>query len=110
MSGNIRRHADSLRKLCKCRKSLQRGNIVREGGNDLLKTISNIALNAQKGNIKYRPAALTKLKRHKTAIHALANNRIPLHQKRKIVVQQGGFLPLLLAPLVGGLLSNLFAR
>ncbi len=49
-------------------------------------------------------------KKHKGTILALVKNRVPTETRQKIIAQKGGFLPALLAPVLGiagSLLGNL---
>jgi len=60
-------------------------------------------------------ATLSRLKRDKKYLYALANRNVGLSTKRKIIKQKGGFLPFLLAPLiakaaVGAIAGGLFKR
>lgn len=73
---------------------------------ELIKTLSEIALNAINGNInlnKTNKQYLAKFKRH---LRKLACVKKTISEKRKILVQSGGFLPTLLSALLTSVLSN----
>ncbi|MCP3681302.1 MAG: hypothetical protein GY861_01305 [bacterium] len=52
----------------------------------------------------------TFIKKHRGTILALVKDRVPTEKRRKIIAQKGGFLPALLAPVLGiagSLIGNL---
>jgi len=57
----------------------------------------------------FRFQAFSKLRRHKSKIRKIIDKETKLAKKRELLTQSGGFLPLLLAPiisLVGGLVGE----
>ncbi len=81
---------------------------------DFVDALCECCKNLLKGNIPVRPAQLKKLKRHKLVLRKLANKKTSVAQRRKILQQKGGFLGLLIKPLItlaGSLLGGgLFNR
>ena len=83
---------------------------LKNAPDSVIKTICNIALNAQQGDVAIRPFLKRILHRHKNKIHALVSQTRPLKSKRRLL-QHGGFafLPVLLAavlPTLGGLVFD----
>ena len=69
--------------------------------------ISEIALNTLKGNIILTPQLYKKLRKNRNILRSLASKNCSFCKKRKIIGQQGGFLPLLI-PATLSALSSLF--
>ena len=80
-----------------------------EGGKELQKCLRECAVNILKGNIPLTPAQLKKLKRFKEKVRLLAAYKTPV-KKRRELEQSGGFLPALLAPVVGAVLGALLKK
>jgi hypothetical protein len=75
---------------------------------ELLNSIYECALNILNGNLKLKPCGERKLREHKSILCKIADKRLPLAAKRKVIVQQGGFLlPLLSAAMP--VLATLFS-
>lgn len=76
---------------------------------DELKSLCEICLNILKGNIPLDDKTYHKLKRHKAKLRTLANKKIPVKQKKKVVNQHGGFIGTVAAialPLLASLLKK----
>jgi hypothetical protein len=76
-----------------------------------LKALSELCLNLLQGNLKINMKTKLKLKRHRKPIETLANRKVSLKKKKKIINQKGSgafLLPLATTalPLVGNLLSK----
>ena len=71
-------------------------------------TISEIALNTLKGNIKLSPTQFKKLKRHKKWLRHLASKKLGTNKKKEIVKQYGGFLPGLALAVATEIIPSLF--
>lgn len=74
---------------------------------DLIKTICEIAFNISKGNYPLTPNTKEQLTKYKKPLRCLSCPKKPLHLKRKVLIQQGGFIPSLIASIAVGLLSKL---
>lgn len=103
-----------LLKLLKKAKQSQRKKLLETADKDLILCLCDCANNILKGNIRLKPKEKEKLRRHKTALRELTKGKSAsgLKKKRKLLVQKGGFLPLLLSPILsvaGGLLSSLIS-
>jgi hypothetical protein len=60
------------------------------------------------GPIKHSAKEKRKLKQHKRWIGVVLNKRAPLKLKKEVLVQRGGFLGAILAPLLKSLAGGLF--
>ena len=83
--------------------------ILEHCDNDLIQIICDCVYNVVKGNIPgINKKVVKKLVPHKKTLIKLTK-RIPLKEKRKTLVQNGGLLPLLF-PLVAPLVAPLIAK
>ena len=82
-----------------------RNAILKNCENDLIHIICDSVYNVVKGNIpRLTQEKVNKLARHKSSLIKLTK-KLPIKEKRKILVQKGGgFLPFLL-PLIAPLIS-----
>ena len=71
---------------------------------DVIKILKKIAKNIYKGNIKLSNRQKEKLSSHKRCLKELALQKTSLKRSRQ-VLQKGGFLSAILAPLAGVLLQ-----
>lgn len=85
----------------------QRQALLRKADPSIIRCICECALNILRGNIPLKSDQKKKLRRHAPLIRRLAAKKGCWKSKKKFVVQSGGFLPLLLAPILGTVLSNL---
>ena len=116
MSELIKKHAKLLHFLCTCKKAKQRNALVEVLPHDALKAIAECNYNVIKGTVPLSKAHLAALKRNKKLLLNLDEDRDIAHlqgtarrealdEKRKNILQQGGVLPALLAPLLGAVIS-----
>lgn len=77
--------------------------------NSTIKCISECCLNTLKGNIPLSSSQKKKLSHHKSLIRALSLKKLPLYEKRKLIVQKGGFLNVLI-PAALSILTSLINR
>lgn len=76
-----------------------------------MKTICECALNTVRGNVDLTKTEKRRLKKHKQLLRRLASDRGGLKSKRRIIIQHGsGFLPMLIAPILGSLFSRWFGN
>jgi hypothetical protein len=108
---HIAKHRGFLEGVCEL-NGQQRKALLKHITPAQVRCLSELALNLKNNNIPVTSALRSKLKRHKRNLRALANTRTSARSRRKIILQSGGFLPLLIKPalgLIGSLLSgNLF--
>lgn len=88
--------------------------LLKNGDNELIKTISEIVLNVLHGNVKLCPQSKSRLRKYKHYMRTVASQQRNIPSKRKILVQHGGFLPTLLTALlssvVGTVINNMTQR
>jgi len=68
---------------------------------DQIKCLSDCCHNILKGTVKLNNQQKKKLLQQAQFIRLIASKDIKVPQKREILVQKGGFLPTLLAPIIG---------
>jgi len=83
--------------------------VVGAADNDLICCLCECAQNILNGNVPLNKTHLRKLKRYKTDVRKLVERRTGKHQKKKIL-QKGGFLPALLAPIALEVLSPIVKK
>jgi len=99
MSSTTERNASFFKTLlCGGKQKKSRQKIIRQASTDNIDALSEIALNLLKGNIPLNTKEKKKLKRHKDKIRKLGKRNVSTKKKKTLLVQEGGFLPLLLAP------------
>jgi len=108
MTHRIHRNRDFFQSLLKCTKK-QRDKKIKAATKDNIDALSEAALNTLKGNVPLHSALKSKLKRHCTKIRNLAHKGISRKKKKLLLVQEGGFLPLLI-PAVLTAIGSLAAR
>jgi hypothetical protein len=98
MSSRVKRQATVLKVLANSHPQVCQA-ILRGANKDLLQCLSECALNILKGNVKLSPGQKASLTKYKQKLRKVANKKVSLKHKHKIV-QTGGFAPALLAPLL----------
>ena len=74
--------------------------IISNCNKELVNSISECILNVLNVNVKLTGCNTRKLRKHKVTLGKVADRRVPLSTKKKLIVQRGGFLlPLLSAVL-----------
>ena len=104
----LRKNGPALRLLQKAPTSLQK-NILDKASPELIRCICDCAHNILQGNVTLSSHYKKKLSQHKTKLRKLADRKVVLKKKKRLV-QTGGFLPLLLsalAPVISAVLSNI---
>ena len=105
MSSRVQRQAHILRALSKAHPHVCQA-ILKGANTDLLKCLSECAYNILRGNVKLTAVQKTRLTKYKQKLRKVADRKTSLKQKQKIV-QTGGFLPALLAPLLTTVIAPL---
>jgi hypothetical protein len=108
MSKRIKKHAETLKLLAKS-KGPMATRIVAGADRELINCLCECAKNVIKGHVKLTAKQKAKLKTHKNGIRRLVKKKVSLKTKKKIL-QKGGFLPALLAPIAGAVLGPLLGR
>lgn len=87
----------------------QRTALINNATRDQIRCICDCAQNFLDGNLPFTEQQINKLFRHRDTLHYLAKNKHTNgKEKRELIVQNGGFLPLLLTPILS-LAGNLLA-
>ena len=108
MSKRVKRNLPLLKVLCGAKPGLIKA-VLKGASPDLISALSECSLNVLKGNVRLTPTQKKRLTKYKTNLRLLAK-RGTAQKRRRQILQKGGFLPLLLKPIVGalgGLLGSL---
>jgi hypothetical protein len=86
--------------------------VLQKAPDSVVKSISDVALNAIKGPVDLTPAQRKLFARHRTPIVKLAQRGVGIKEKRKLLLQKGGFawIPALIGGIAGILGGKLFDR
>jgi hypothetical protein len=90
-----------LKLLCGAKPTVIRA-VLKGASPDLIQAISECSLNVLKGNVRITPAQKKRLCRYKQKLRTLAKKKTSF-KRRKQVIQTGGFLGVLLKPVLGAL-------
>ena len=101
---------DLLRVLSHCQPKI-RNAILKNCENDLIYIICDCVYNVVKRNVPgLTQEKVNKLAHHKTSLIIKLTQKLPIKEKRKVLVQKGGgFLPFLL-PLVAPLIAKAVSK
>ena len=93
-----------------CRDTNNRKCILKKAPDEVIKAISNAALNVARGDVHLSPAQRILLNRYKSDFVPLIERKTPLAKKRKVLSQKGGLaiLPVILSSVLSALGSTLF--
>jgi len=103
MAKKILHQLPTLRKLRRCNNKTRKA-LLRAGGKQLQLCLRECAVNVLKGNVYLNKKQFKKLGKYKKQIRHLSKKSTS-QKKRQQIVQRGGFLPLLLAPIIGSLIG-----
>lgn len=103
------KHTDILRALYHLNPE-QRRALLKKADTQLIRYICECALNVLQGNVPLKKVHKSRLKKHANVLRKLIKPTTGFSTKKKIIVQQGGFLPALLAPIIGTILTNLVSK
>jgi predicted nucleic acid-binding protein len=108
MSKAVMNHSEVLRALHKASPSMRK-SMLKAADCGLIHSICECVYNTIRGNVKLTPNQKTRLSRHKKLLRKIMHRGQSWKKRKKLINQKGGaFLPLILAPLLSGVLSNLF--
>ena len=105
MSSRIVKTFPELKRFSHLNKNNQR-KYIKTCSNEFVKCVCECVKNVIKRNVQLKPSQLKKLRRHKRSLRDLALKKTSLKKKRQIL-QNGGFLNLLIPPVIGFLASKL---
>lgn len=109
MSKCTNRNIEFLRLLAKSRKT-KRDQLLANATKDQIHCLTEIAHNTLKGNINFKNGPIKKLKKFRKEIRKLAKKSVTIDKKRKILSQRGGFLPVLLTPIISALVTSAISK
>ena len=95
-----------------CKKKL-RNSIILNSDNDFILTIIECVLNIMNGNVNLNDENFKILKPYNKTFKKLIKKKISLNNKRKIIVQKGGFLQFLIPAIisaVGSIASDIITK
>lgn len=95
-------HLSDLRLIEKCPKTLRK-QLLKKLPIRAVKTICECCHNLLKGNIPLTPKQKKELVKHKTVLRKIAAKKGALYVKKKLIVQRGGFLNILIPAAIGTL-------
>jgi hypothetical protein len=81
-----------------------RRSIIQNAPQDLINALCECIYNLLKGNVNLNESEKQKLSSYKKAMRKILN-RISLKERKKILIQKGGFLEILLPSVISGLAS-----
>ena len=92
----LKKHFHTLNHLRKTSPEMC-GHLIDSGGDDLIRTLSEICQNLLVGNIPLSQSQLAKLRKSAHTLRLVSKKSTPLKRKRAVLVQEGGFfLPALI--------------
>ncbi len=97
---------ESYLKLLHGAKPAYRKTLLQQAKPEVIKLLSDCALNILKGKLLLTQQEKRKLQPHKKKLRTLANKRTSVKAKKKLL-QQGGFLPAFLIPILAAVGGNL---
>jgi len=101
-----RRNACLLEALCHLNKN-QRTVFLRTADEKFIRCIRECVFNTLRGNVPLERREKNRLSKYKTALRRIAAKRCNWKDKRKLLVQRGGFLPYIIGPILSILLSRI---
>jgi hypothetical protein len=104
MKSRVAENAHKLRLLAAAPPK-NRKRLLQLADRGVVDAISECSRNIIKGNVDLAPSQFNRLRKHRTALRQLARKSGLSVQKRKQIIQRGGFLPALI-PLIGTLAST----
>ena len=105
MSKCLKNNAAMLSLLSKAKPNMCKA-IIHAADRELITCLCECAQNVLNGNVPLCKAHLKRLQRYRTDVRKLAKKRTAKHTKKKIL-QKGGFLSALLAPIAVEVLTKI---
>jgi hypothetical protein len=93
-----------LQLLNTCPQKLRK-DLLKRVPSSCIKAICECSLNALKGNITLSTHRKNSLRKHKSVLRQLVDKKKPLFKKRKLIIQKGGFLNILIPAALTALTS-----
>jgi hypothetical protein len=90
-------------------KPQARRALLATANNELIKAIVKCAINTLKGNHTLTKEDKSKLSKYESSLRAPVNPKISFKNKRKLLIQQGGFIIPLLTSILTGVIGTLIS-
>lgn len=81
--------------------------IISNSDDDLVKSLIEIVLNTLQGNHRLTQKQLNLLKKYKNVLRKISCSKRTIKSTRKVLIQNGGFLPILISSLLAGVFGKL---
>lgn len=91
-------------------KSNLRKAIIQNADPDVIRTLCEITLNTLKGNHMPHGKIYNSLCKYKKDMRKLVDAKRSVAKQRKILIQRGGFLPVLLGSVLSGVIGSLIEK
>lgn len=88
-----------------CKPKLRK-TILQNADNGLIKTLNEIVHNTLNGNNVIDKKTKTKLEKYKKHMRCLICPKKSISSKRKLLIQNGGFIPTLIASILTGIIGR----
>jgi hypothetical protein len=102
MARRVIKHGQFLKQLCQA-KPKSRQTLLKLATPEQIRSVCEVCLNIYNRNIPVAPNRIKSLHRHKKVLKTISVGTQPLSKKKQLLIQKGGFLPIL-APILAGLL------
>ena len=111
ISRNLKNYFILLQAISKIKNISQRKKLLEslKENNEVFRAIQEIVLNSDRGNIPFGDAEKAKLRRYRRILKQIVKPRLSKKNRKKLVTQCGGFLPLLL-PAAASTLATLIPQ
>ena len=110
MSRSVRNSSDVIKFLCKTKPHYRKA-LLKSADKDLIHSICECVYNILIGKVPLAKSQKVNISKHKTTLRRLLKPGVSFRSRKKLIIQKGGgFLPLLLTPIISGVLSSLFNK
>lgn len=100
MSRRLKKHLELL-KLVQKAKPEHRKILIKTAEKSLILCLCECIDNILRGNVKLGPKKTKELASYAKVLRKIVDRKTNNNTKRKLLIQKGGFLPALLAPIIG---------
>ena len=110
-SKSVHKHLPTIALLSQCHPSVIK-KFIQQSDKQLINAICECSKNVLTGNVKLSPQEFNRLKKYQAQLRELSSRKTSI-KKKKTLIQKGGFLPALIAPLIGllgSVISGVIAR
>lgn len=84
-----------------------RNAILKNVDNVVIKTLNEIILNIINRNHKINKNVFEKLRPYKNTLRKVCSSQTSMRQKRKHLIQKGGFLPIIITSILSGVIGKI---